>query len=246
MYVDTMLGSAARGSPGIEELRWLAPVRPGDTLSGRLTVLEATPSATRPDRGTIRIRGEMVNQDGVIGDVDDLARPLRAAPGMTGCCARHGQEEFFGEKTAANDARKYRRKGPDPMARSLARRAAARGVEGASVLEIGGGVGQVALELLKEGAASAEVVELLPAYEPYVRSLASEAGVAERISFRTADLVAEPTSAAPVDVVVMNKVVCCTPDGVALAGHRRRHWPVARSCSASRVRSGGPGPASGR
>ena len=65
MYVDTMLGSAARGSPGIEELRWLAPVRPGDTLSGRLTVLEARPSATKPDRGTIRIRGEMVNQDGV-------------------------------------------------------------------------------------------------------------------------------------------------------------------------------------
>lgn len=65
MYVDAMLGSAARGSPGIEELRWLAPVRPGDTLSGRLTVLEATPSATRPDRGTIRIRAEMVNQDGV-------------------------------------------------------------------------------------------------------------------------------------------------------------------------------------
>ena len=65
MYVDTMLGSAARGSPGIEELRWLAPVRPGDTLSGRLTVLEATPSATKSDRGTIRIRGEMVNQDGV-------------------------------------------------------------------------------------------------------------------------------------------------------------------------------------
>ena len=65
MYVDTMLGSAARGSPGIEELRWLAPVRPGDTLTGRLTVLEATPSATKPERGTIRIRGEMVNQDSV-------------------------------------------------------------------------------------------------------------------------------------------------------------------------------------
>ena len=65
MYVDTMLGSAARGSPGIEELRWLAPVRPGDTLAGRLTVLETTPSATRADRGTVRILGEMVNQDGV-------------------------------------------------------------------------------------------------------------------------------------------------------------------------------------
>jgi acyl dehydratase len=65
MYVDSMLGAAARGSPGIEGLRWLAPVRPGDTLSGRLTVLDVSPSATRPDRGTIRIRGEMVNQDGV-------------------------------------------------------------------------------------------------------------------------------------------------------------------------------------
>ncbi len=65
LYVDAMLGASAQGSPGIEELRWLAPVRPGDTLLGRLTVLDATPSERRPDRGTIRIRGEMVNQDGV-------------------------------------------------------------------------------------------------------------------------------------------------------------------------------------
>ena len=55
LYVDALLGGAASlGSPGIEELRWLAPVRPGDTLTGRLTVLEATPSERRPDRGTIR------------------------------------------------------------------------------------------------------------------------------------------------------------------------------------------------
>jgi acyl dehydratase len=67
LYVDSLLGRAASmGSPGVEELRWLAPVRPGDTLSGRLTVLEATPSERRPDRGTIRSRGEMVNQDGVV------------------------------------------------------------------------------------------------------------------------------------------------------------------------------------
>jgi acyl dehydratase len=66
LYVDAMLGgSSALGSPGIEELRWLAPVRPGDALSGRLTVLDVAPSASRPDRGTVRIRGEMVNQDGV-------------------------------------------------------------------------------------------------------------------------------------------------------------------------------------
>jgi acyl dehydratase len=66
MYVDTVLGSAARGSPGIEELRWLAPVRPGDTLTATLDVLEATPSERDPTRGTIRIRGEMTNGDGVV------------------------------------------------------------------------------------------------------------------------------------------------------------------------------------
>ena len=66
LYVDSLLGSATgRGSPGVEELRWLAPVRPGDTLTGRLTVLETMASERRPDRGTVRIRGEMVNQDGV-------------------------------------------------------------------------------------------------------------------------------------------------------------------------------------
>jgi acyl dehydratase len=66
LYVDSLLGGGSgQGSSGIEELRWLAPVRPGDTLSGRLTVLETTPSERHPHRGTIRIRGEMVNQDGV-------------------------------------------------------------------------------------------------------------------------------------------------------------------------------------
>jgi acyl dehydratase len=65
LYVDTLLGASSMGSPGIEELRWLAPVRPGDTLSGRLTILETSPSQRRADRGTVRIRGEMVNQDGV-------------------------------------------------------------------------------------------------------------------------------------------------------------------------------------
>jgi acyl dehydratase len=67
MYVDAVVGdSVSMGAPGIEELRWLHPVRPGDTLSGRLTVLETTPSERRADRGTVRSRGEMVNQDGEV------------------------------------------------------------------------------------------------------------------------------------------------------------------------------------
>jgi acyl dehydratase len=56
--------SSSMGSPGVERLRWLKPVRPGDTLSGRLIVLEATPSRSKPDRGVLRNRGEMFNQHG--------------------------------------------------------------------------------------------------------------------------------------------------------------------------------------
>lgn len=104
------------------------------------------------------------------------------------------------------------------MSRSLARRAAKRGLEGATVLEIGGGVGQVLFELVKAGASGGEVVELVPAYEEHVRALAAEAGAGDRISFRVADLVVDPAARLPADVVVLNKVVCCTPDGPELAG----------------------------
>jgi acyl dehydratase len=65
LYVDAVLSRAAgMGSPGIEEIRWHRPVRPGDVLHGRVTVLEAAPSRTRPQRGTVRFDGELVNQDG--------------------------------------------------------------------------------------------------------------------------------------------------------------------------------------
>jgi acyl dehydratase len=64
LFVDGLLGrAAALGSPGIDELRWLRPVRPGDTLEGRLEVLEVRPSRSKPDRGIVRLRSVMVNQD---------------------------------------------------------------------------------------------------------------------------------------------------------------------------------------
>jgi acyl dehydratase len=63
MYVDAVLSdTASMGSPGVEELRWLVPVRPGDELRGRATVLDVKPSASRADRGTVRARFELLNQ----------------------------------------------------------------------------------------------------------------------------------------------------------------------------------------
>ena len=53
------------GSPGIDELRWLAPVRPGDTLHCEVEVLEVKPSASKPDRGIARLKYRAINQQGV-------------------------------------------------------------------------------------------------------------------------------------------------------------------------------------
>jgi acyl dehydratase len=62
---ETYLKDAASlGSPGVDEIRWLKPVRPGDTLRARFTVTEARPSQSRPDRGVIRSLSEVFNQHG--------------------------------------------------------------------------------------------------------------------------------------------------------------------------------------
>jgi acyl dehydratase len=64
MLVDQVLrDTASLGSPGIDELRWYLPVRPGDTLRGRITLLEARVSQSKPDQGLLRTRGELFNQD---------------------------------------------------------------------------------------------------------------------------------------------------------------------------------------
>ena len=65
LYADALLSrAAAMGSPGVEELRWLKPVRPGDTLTARVTVLGTTPSARDPKRGTVHLFAEVDNQRG--------------------------------------------------------------------------------------------------------------------------------------------------------------------------------------
>jgi len=59
-----LLDSASLGSPGVEEIRWTAPVRPGDTLTGRTTITAVQPSATNPSRGTVFTTNEVFNQKG--------------------------------------------------------------------------------------------------------------------------------------------------------------------------------------
>ena len=56
--------TVSMGSPGLDEMRWVKPVRPGDTLSGRYTVLECVPSRSKADRGVVRSLLELRNQHG--------------------------------------------------------------------------------------------------------------------------------------------------------------------------------------
>ena len=65
MFIQSgVLASCSLGSPGIDELRWLAPVRPGDTVHTEVEVEEIKPSRSKPDRGILRLRYASVNQHG--------------------------------------------------------------------------------------------------------------------------------------------------------------------------------------
>ena len=65
LMVDGMVaGAQSMGSPGVDEIRWLTPVRPGDTLAARAVVLDVVTSRSKSDRGHLRTRYEMFNQNG--------------------------------------------------------------------------------------------------------------------------------------------------------------------------------------
>jgi len=131
------------------------------------------------------------------------------------CCARD-YESFFSQRQAARDARGFRRHGLRGSARNLAELSG--DVRGASVLEVGGGVGAIELELLAAGADRATNVELSGEYEDAAGELLAERGLTERVERRIGDFVAEAGTIEPHDVVVMHRVVCCYPDVDALVG----------------------------
>lgn len=83
IFHENLWNGASLGSPGIDELRWLKPVRPGDTLHAEVEVLEVKPSRSKADRGTARLRYEVVNQQGetVMSFVGIMILRRRPEPG---------------------------------------------------------------------------------------------------------------------------------------------------------------------
>ena len=119
---------------------------------------------------------------------------------------------MFGTGFARRTAKRYRRRGLDRAAEHIVDFVAGDGLAGASVLEIGGGVGELGLELLRRGAARATTLELSPAYDDEADRLAREAGVADRARRRIVDIAATPDEVEAADIVMMHRVVCCYPD----------------------------------
>jgi 16S rRNA G966 N2-methylase RsmD len=136
---------------------------------------------------------------------------------MECCCSPAGYEEEFGSGYASRLTKQYRRRGLDRTARRMVAWIAAQGgLEAASVLEIGGGVGALHLELLRRGAASATCLELVSAYDGDAARLAADLGLAERVTRRRIVLAAAPGAVDRHDIVVLHRVVCCYPDAERL------------------------------
>jgi len=155
------------------------------------------------------------------------------------CCARD-YETFFGRRVAARDARRFRRRGLRGTALTLAHLAG--DVHGETLLEVGGGIGAIEVELLEAGAERATNVELSGGYEEAARGLLAERGLSGRVERRVADFVADADDVEPHDVVVMHRVVCCYPDVDALVGaaaaHARRRLLLTYPQDRAAVRAG--------
>jgi hypothetical protein len=137
---------------------------------------------------------------------------------MTRCCDARGCDRLFSDRVARRAAAKYRKKGLDGTAQRMVDYLASQGIEGASVLEIGGGVGEIEIELLERGAARALNLELSPGYAEEARRLLREKAFEERGEWRLHDIATDPDEIEPTDVVVLHRVVCCYPDYRRLLG----------------------------
>ena len=142
---------------------------------------------------------------------------------MSRCCEPGDLDSTFTTGRAEADARGYRRKGLRGEARAIVEIVCAEGIGGRTVLEVGGGVGAIQIDLLRAGAAHATNVELSRSYEGVANALNAEAGVADRIVRKVGDFVAEAPRIAPADVVLLHRVVCCYPNVDALVGAAALH-----------------------
>ena len=118
----------------------------------------------------------------------------------------------FSTQQAEGDLKRYRQKGPDATTRALIDAIRAQGVNGSSLLDVGGGIGAISLALLDAGLASSHSVEATEAYVAVARSEAQRRGFADRATHRFGTLEELAGEVGPADIVTLDKVLCCDAD----------------------------------
>ncbi len=139
------------------------------------------------------------------------------------CCTASGLNTMFDEREARRDVRSYRKKGLGSRGRKIVHFLEGNGLAGATLLEIGGGVGALHLELLKSGAAKAVAVDVSTAYLAAGKDLAASLGYRDAIEHHEGDFVQMAKDIESADIVLADRVVCCFPDMTGLVTSSARH-----------------------
>jgi len=132
------------------------------------------------------------------------------------CSQCQGIEQEFNRKHALEQLKKYRKKGVADTTRQLIAALMEGGVDGMTLLDIGGGVGAIQYALLKAGVSQAVDVDASPAYLEVARQEAQRHGFADRISFYQGNFVDLAPILPPADIVTLDRVICCYDDMQAL------------------------------
>ena len=127
---------------------------------------------------------------------------------MSCCCSCEGTDRFF-SKYAGKYARRFRKKGPDKPSRMIVEALGRLGSRGKSVLDVGCGTGDVHLTLLREGASTAEGIDVSAGMLEQAQSLSKELGLEERVAYQEGDFVEQASRVQNADIVVLDKVLCC-------------------------------------
>src|SRR5688572_21687218 len=128
------------------------------------------------------------------------------------CYHCEATERHFGEAHAEEDLRRYRKRGPDKTTRILLDGLMAQDLAGATLLDVGGGIGVIPHELLARGVTGATLVDAASSYLTAAGAEAQRRGHRERIKFVHGDFVPLAGQLPEADLVTLDRVVCCYPD----------------------------------
>lgn len=134
------------------------------------------------------------------------------------CDQCRGIEGMFGRKQAERQAARYRRRGPAKTTRLLIEAIKAEGVDGLTLLDVGGGIGAIQLDLLKAGVTNAMDVDASTAYLAVAQSEAGHDGLGERVEYRHGNFTDLAVDVAPASIVTLDRVICCYHDMRGLVG----------------------------